>query len=228
MFAAMTATSLLASGCCGSAFRVCDGPCSGGGGCDPCNWYPGKCLFDKIGCNSGCGKLYWSDWHSQPPDCCDPCDGCGNYAGRYYSCDPCGGGGGWDGGWDNGGYASRGAGCNCGGGGGHMGALTPTPQGEVIYEGQVRPGTRSTRATPTPIAPPPQARTTAGRPRPSQASMPRVRYNASTSTARQPQQRRIRPATHTIPTDGSWEEAEEIEPRVSAAPSGKPCTTCRR
>jgi len=32
------------------------------------------------GCG-GCGELYWSEWHSDPPACCDPCDDCGNWVG---------------------------------------------------------------------------------------------------------------------------------------------------
>ena len=32
-------------------------------------------------CGSGCGERYWGDFYSDSPDCCDPCDGCGNYAG---------------------------------------------------------------------------------------------------------------------------------------------------
>lgn len=29
----------------------------------------------------GCGELYWNEWHSDPPACCDPCDDCGNWVG---------------------------------------------------------------------------------------------------------------------------------------------------
>jgi hypothetical protein len=25
--------------------------------------------------------LYWSEWHNDPPQCCDPCDRCGNWIG---------------------------------------------------------------------------------------------------------------------------------------------------
>ena len=250
MFVALAATGLIAAnGCCGSAFRVCDGPC--GGGNDPCTWYPGKCLFEKAGCNSGCGKYYWSDWHSEPPDCCDPCDRCGNYAGRYYEgncggCGTCGGGcdgggdfGGWTGGYTGG--RSAGGGCNCGGGGGGM---MPGAEGDVIYEtGAMRP-----RMSPTPITPVPAAgptRATATRPRPSQASAPRmrptqpiqasaprVRYNGTTTTARQQDQRRVRPASHvtaanTTTSNTSWEESQAVR-QATTAPAERPCTSCRR
>ena len=29
----------------------------------------------------GWGESYWSDFHSEPPDCWDPCDQCGNFTG---------------------------------------------------------------------------------------------------------------------------------------------------
>ena len=31
---------------------------------------------------SGCGERYYGDWYSDPPDCHDPCDRCGNFTGR--------------------------------------------------------------------------------------------------------------------------------------------------
>ncbi len=42
------------------------------GGCYPCgkNW-----------CGSQCGGLFWNEWFSIPPPCCDPCDECGHYVG---------------------------------------------------------------------------------------------------------------------------------------------------
>jgi hypothetical protein len=33
---------------------------------------------DCGGCSS---ELYWSEWHNDPPQCCDPCDRCGNWIG---------------------------------------------------------------------------------------------------------------------------------------------------
>jgi hypothetical protein len=35
-------------------------------------------------CCSGCGcseEVYWSEWHNDPPRCCDPCDCHGNWIG---------------------------------------------------------------------------------------------------------------------------------------------------
>lgn len=32
------------------------------------------------GCG-GCGELYWNEWHSDPPSCCDPCNDCGDWVG---------------------------------------------------------------------------------------------------------------------------------------------------
>lgn len=40
----------------------------------------GLCCLCGSGCG-GCGELYWSDWHSDPPVCCDPCDHGGNWVG---------------------------------------------------------------------------------------------------------------------------------------------------
>jgi hypothetical protein len=35
-------------------------------------------------CDSGCGERYWGEC-SEPVDCHDPCDRCGNYVGRTYA-----------------------------------------------------------------------------------------------------------------------------------------------
>jgi hypothetical protein len=87
--------------------RTCS-PCSPCGDCccdpcaDPCGnccyarpWYRGplSCLFalftPNCWCGPSCGQRYWGDFYSDPPDCCDPCDRCGNYAGC--GCHNCGG-----------------------------------------------------------------------------------------------------------------------------------------
>ena len=44
-------------------------PCGGCGQCD------------------GCGELYIDPWINHPPDCCDPCDTCGNF--NNQSCGKC-------------------------------------------------------------------------------------------------------------------------------------------
>jgi len=62
---------------------VCGDPCGAGG---PLRWTGGilRATFRFLGfgypCN-GCGEMYWSDFHSEPPDCWDPCDACGNWTG---------------------------------------------------------------------------------------------------------------------------------------------------
>lgn len=42
-------------------------------------------LFGCLGCVGGCGgcdkELYWSEWHNDPPRCCDPCDSHGGWVG---------------------------------------------------------------------------------------------------------------------------------------------------
>jgi hypothetical protein len=35
----------------------------------------------KTWCGSQCGPVFWHEWFSHPPECCDPCDRCGNYNG---------------------------------------------------------------------------------------------------------------------------------------------------
>lgn len=52
-----------------------NGPVVWGAPCGGC----GEC--------EGCGELYIDPWINHPPDCCDPCDQCGNYNGQ--SCGKC-------------------------------------------------------------------------------------------------------------------------------------------
>jgi hypothetical protein len=45
-------------------------------------------------CGRSCGERYWGEWFSDPVDCCDPCDQCGNFTGvraRGCVCDACDG-----------------------------------------------------------------------------------------------------------------------------------------
>lgn len=97
---------------CGPCGDVCGEPCGdpcgepcGGPGYGPYGhpWGPLSWLFGIFTCgyhDSGCGEFYWSDFHSEPPDCCDPCDRCGNYTGGYHGggygqssgCSECGSG----------------------------------------------------------------------------------------------------------------------------------------
>ncbi|MFO0868502.1 MAG: hypothetical protein U0935_06095 [Pirellulales bacterium] len=90
---AATLLIMSASGCC--VHRM-------GGPYDPCGTpepvlYPheaqscrtGSCrstLGERASCRWGCGEIYWDEWLSDPPDCCDPCDGCGNWAGPQSCC----------------------------------------------------------------------------------------------------------------------------------------------
>src|SRR5262245_49886415 len=59
----------------------------------PCNDCCGNCgllpwlIWGKT-CGKGCGEIYWGEWVSDPPDCCDPCDQCtGCWTGHHYG--PC-------------------------------------------------------------------------------------------------------------------------------------------
>lgn len=49
-----------------------------------------RVLFPPTWCGGG-EPIYWSEFHSDPPDCCDPCDRCGNFTGGDgVSCVSCG------------------------------------------------------------------------------------------------------------------------------------------
>ena len=60
-------------------------------GCDSCAC-PSDCgLFSycrwKKTCGNGCSDVYWGEWISDPPDCCDPCDQCfGQWTGPHGYC----------------------------------------------------------------------------------------------------------------------------------------------
>ena len=60
---------------------ACDGACGpcGGGGCG-CGSQGDGLLGRLFGC-TGCGELYWNEWHNDPPTVCEPCDRCGNFTG---------------------------------------------------------------------------------------------------------------------------------------------------
>lgn len=44
-----------------------------------CCWAPWPC--GDTYCGTQCGCKYWHEWFSHKPHCCDPCDGCGGFAG---------------------------------------------------------------------------------------------------------------------------------------------------
>ncbi len=68
----------------------------GPGGCDSCVC-PTECgilpaMRRCMSCGKGCGEIYWGEWISDPPDCCDPCDQCyGQWTGPHGYCNlgPC-------------------------------------------------------------------------------------------------------------------------------------------
>jgi len=71
---------------CGGSCGQCGDPCAPCGPLSvvhkllhPPTWKTVACG----GCGNcgGCGERYWGDFHGDPPECCDPCDRCGNYTG---------------------------------------------------------------------------------------------------------------------------------------------------
>jgi hypothetical protein len=50
-----------------------------GSGCRCCRGWHGNDY-----CDCSCGECYWSEWFNDPPDCQDPCDCYGNYAGHRH------------------------------------------------------------------------------------------------------------------------------------------------
>jgi hypothetical protein len=105
---------ILASGCC--CQDMCGGGCgpagcgSGGRGSLFCRTYEqrmadstayecGTCC-KTVGCGGGikgwlrnqatgckgCGDIYYGEWISDPPDCCDPCHKCGGFSGSGGTC----------------------------------------------------------------------------------------------------------------------------------------------
>lgn len=63
---------------CGS---TCGSPYSCSGWFDSCERFC-KAMFGSCGGCTGCSsECYWSEWHNDPPRCCDPCDRCGNWIG---------------------------------------------------------------------------------------------------------------------------------------------------
>ena len=90
---------------CARACESCGAPCGepcgdacGEPSCGPRDcWRPGPLtsFFQWLSCGtfcgSGCGPRYWGDWYGDPPDCCDPCDRCGNFTAGPQGCSSCGG-----------------------------------------------------------------------------------------------------------------------------------------
>jgi len=113
------------------------------------------CRWNKS-CGKGCGEIYYGEWYSDPPDCCDPCDQCfGQWTGPHGYCrlgpmqhllaafhgykycpKPCCDD--WCGGFCNKPACTScgGGGCASCGGGEHIsqGSVMPATPGEVYYE----------------------------------------------------------------------------------------------
>ena len=98
----------LTSGCCGlgggcgvggyGGGPVIDAGCGGACGAAACGG-PGVChdcrglknllyplISPRLACGAGCGQVYWNEWASDPPDCCDPCGPSGCYVGAQTVC----------------------------------------------------------------------------------------------------------------------------------------------
>ena len=91
-----------ACGSCGDGMITGEcGSCSGGaqfpatcgtcttGNCGGLSGLVAPLLSTRLACGSGCGGVYWNEWVSDPPVCCDPCDDCGCWVGPR--CDTCAG-----------------------------------------------------------------------------------------------------------------------------------------
>ena len=77
---------------CGGSCGDCADPCAP---CGPLSIVHKLFCPQKWDCGS-CGERYWGDFHGDPPECCDPCDRCGNFTGATTdgcSNGNCGGGG---------------------------------------------------------------------------------------------------------------------------------------
>ena len=109
---------------CGSAYSAgCAGPCA------PCGPLSAVLsLFHPLTwCGSSCGECYLGDFHGDPPECCDPCDRCGNFVGA--------GAGGCNSGHCGGGYPAG----YGGGGGGHCANCGLASSGPNAYGPQAAP-----------------------------------------------------------------------------------------
>ncbi len=75
-------------GACGATCRkVCGSECGGSCGDQCVPQGPIDHLRTAATCGAGCDEVYWDEWVSDPPDCVDPCDDCGNWIGHQ----PCAG-----------------------------------------------------------------------------------------------------------------------------------------
>lgn len=83
-------------GSCDSCGVTCANTCASP--CGPLTW-----LFNVLNagyCGDGCGEIWWGDFHSAPPTCCEPCNRMGEWTGQpggampmhAGGCTSCGGG----------------------------------------------------------------------------------------------------------------------------------------
>lgn len=142
------------SSSCGSC-GACESPCRTHAG--PLSLIASVFTRDAWSC-TGCGERYWGDFYSDPPDCHDPCDRCGNYTGRSTR---------WNG-WGSmgtgvsssslsgyGSYSEGGSGCkNCGQR--HTGPVAPvaTSDDNAYMEQVFAPSGPTATRTPTPAKKP--------------------------------------------------------------------------
>ena len=77
------ASHFCATGACGAVPGGVVTECSdcGGGGCGSCLGRVKSHIHAALTCGSGCGDLVWDEWIDNPPDCCDPCNDCGQWTG---------------------------------------------------------------------------------------------------------------------------------------------------
>jgi hypothetical protein len=82
------------AGTCGKQVGCGDVCQCGGAGCDSCGgctlYRTESCKCGPLPCLrwigawldcAGCGECYWNEWYNDPPDCAEPCDCYGNWAG---------------------------------------------------------------------------------------------------------------------------------------------------
>lgn len=85
---------------CDTTFAWCQPPggkVPPGGACGSCATTGSPCgdcgILSFLRCRmtacKGCGEVYYGEWLSDPPDCCDPCDRChGQFTGQGGCCPP--------------------------------------------------------------------------------------------------------------------------------------------
>ena len=80
---AIAAMAAMMTGCCGGPIGFATGPGSHCGYCEGApsgpSYHQGPlarlaAAHKRTVCGSGCGEVYYGEWLSNPPDCCDPCD----------------------------------------------------------------------------------------------------------------------------------------------------------